>query len=123
MATVLVVDDDADVLATLAAIIKSGGHSVVKANSGTTALDILDGDLPIDLLVTDVIMPGLNGFNLARMARMRRRSLRILYVTGFHETVVAMRDTGSRYGKMLNKPLLPADLRREVNDALAANPM
>src|SRR6266478_514130 len=87
MATVLMVDDDADVLATLAAIVKSAGHRVVQASSGITALDILDRDLSIDLMVTDVIMPGLNGFNLAQMARLRRHSLRVLYLSGYCDTV------------------------------------
>jgi CheY-like chemotaxis protein len=120
MASILVVDDDPDVLETLVAIVKAGGHSVVPAKNGNTALDILDGDTPLDLLLTDVVMPGLNGFNLARMARMRRKSLKILYLTGFHDTVTAMRDVGEKYGKLLNKPILPHDLRVEVDAALAA---
>ena len=120
MATILLVDDDADVLETLVAIVKSGGHRTVKAESGTAALDILDGDTPFDLMVTDIIMPGLNGFNLARMARMRRNDMKILYLTGFHEQVDTMRDTGERLGKLLVKPISPADLRKEVDAALTA---
>src|ERR1051325_7381629 len=109
MATILLVDDDTDVLDTLAAIVRAAGHSVIKAANGVMALDVLDGDAPIDLMVTDVIMPGLNGFNLARMARMRRAALRVLYLTGFHDAVTAMRDQGEKYGKMLTKPILPGD--------------
>jgi two-component system cell cycle response regulator CpdR len=119
MASVLVVDDDTDVLDILAVAIRSGGHSVIKATSGTAALNVLDGDIPFDLLVTDIIMPGLNGFNLARMANMRRPGLKIMYLTGFHEQAEAMRDHGSRLGKLLNKPIMPADLRKEVDEALA----
>ena len=118
MATVLVVDDDADVLETLVAIVKSGGHRTVKAGSGTAALDILDGEADVDLMLTDIVMPGLNGFNLARMARLRRRDIKILYMTGFHEQSAAVRDTGERLGKLLSKPLRAADLRREVDAAL-----
>jgi CheY-like chemotaxis protein len=118
MATVLVVDDDVDVLETLVAIVKSGGHRTVKAGSGTAALDILDGETDVDLMLTDIVMPGLNGFNLARMARMRRSDLKILYMTGFHEQSAAMRDTGERLGKLLLKPLRAADLRKEVDGAL-----
>jgi CheY-like chemotaxis protein len=118
MATVLVVDDDADQLDVLVAIVKSGGHQTVKAGSGTAALDILDGETAIDLMLTDIVMPGLNGFNLARMARMRRRDIKILYMTGFHEQSAAMRDTGERLGKLLLKPLRAADLRKEINAAL-----
>src|ERR1700746_7664 len=119
MATVLVVDDDIDVLDTLAAIVRARGPSGLQDARGGMAPDVLDGDAPIDLLVTDVIMPGLNGFNLARMARMRRSALRVLYLTGFSEEALAMRDGGDHYGKMLIKPLLPADLRKEINAALS----
>jgi CheY-like chemotaxis protein len=118
MATVLVVDDDADALEALVAILKSGGHRTVKAESGTAALDILDSDADVDLMLTDIVMPGLNGFNLARMARLRRRDIKILYMTGFHEQSAAVRDTGERLGKLLSKPLRAADLRKEVDAAL-----
>ena len=122
MARILVVDDDADVLDVLAAAIKSGGHSVVTAISGIKALNILDGDTPFDLMLTDVIMPGLNGFNLARMANLRRPGLKIMYLTGFHEEAAAMRDPGARLGKLLNKPIMPIQLRKEVDEALATTP-
>jgi CheY-like chemotaxis protein len=119
MANILVVDDDSEVLSTLANIVKAGGHTVATAASGTEALDLLDRGIPLDLMLTDVIMPGLNGFNLARMARSRRRGLKILYLTGYSEQEVASRDSGDRYGKMLNKPILPSELRDEVDSALS----
>jgi CheY-like chemotaxis protein len=118
----LVVDDEPDVLELVATIMTSVGHSITTAASGLAALNLLDSEKPFDLLVTDVVMPGLNGFNLARMARMRRRSLKILYMTGFHETVTAMRDTGERFGKLIGKPILPQELRSEVASALAGPP-
>jgi two-component system cell cycle response regulator CpdR len=121
MAHVLIVDDETDVLETLALIIEAAGHTVSTAKDGVAALDVLDGGNSLDLLLTDVVMPGLNGFNLARMARQRRSSLRVLYLTGFSEQAVSMRDPGDRYGKILTKPILPADLRREVNAALTAH--
>ena len=123
MAIVLVVDDDVEELEALVEIVRSGGHRTVKARSGTAALDILDGETEVDLMVTDIMMPGLNGFNLARMARMRRSGLKILYVTGFHEQTDAMRDSGQRFGKLLLKPLRSADLLREVDVALRPDPI
>jgi CheY-like chemotaxis protein len=118
--TILLVDDDPEALTILAAILQSGSHQVLTAKDGTAALDILDRDIPIDLLLTDVVMPGLNGFNLARMARTRRREIKVLYLTAFHETVVTMRDGGERYGKLLSKPIGATELRNEVEAALAA---
>jgi CheY-like chemotaxis protein len=120
MPTVMVVDDDADVLATLGSILKGAGYSVLEAGNGIEALDLLDRGDPLDLLLTDVIMPGLNGFNLARMARSRRPSIKILYLTGWFQTSETMLDQGEKYGKLLTKPILPDDLRREVGAALTA---
>src|SRR5690348_11489519 len=118
MAAVLLVDDDAEVLKTLATILERVGHSVATAANGMKALDILDEGKPLDLLITDVMMPGLNGFNLSRMARSRRPSMKVLYLTGYHEQALAMRDQGERLGKLLTKPIFPDDLRREVAEAL-----
>jgi CheY-like chemotaxis protein len=122
MATILLVDDDPDVLTLLAAMLQSAGHRMLHAKSGTDALDILDREIAVDLLLTDIVMPGLNGFNLARMARSRRRDLRVLYLTAFHETAVTMRDAGERYGKLLCKPIRATELCHEVDAALAAPP-
>src|SRR6185437_10609332 len=95
MATVLIVDDDPDVLDALSAVIASAGHVVERAGSGLAALDILDLDRSLELLLTDVIMPGLNGLNLARMARLRRANIRVLYISGFNE-LEAIRKTRGR---------------------------
>ena len=122
MACILVVDADAYVLELLVVNLKSSGHSVFKANSGIVALQILDASNAIDLMITDIVMPGLNGFNLARMARMRRPNLKIMYLTGYHEQSMAMRDPGERLGKLLTKPIMPAELRKEVDAALARKP-
>src|SRR5207302_9771719 len=82
MANVLVVDDDVEVLDTLAMMIIAGGHTVAKAASGFEALKSLDGDTPIDLMMTDILMPGVNGIALGRMAGERRPQLRVRYLTG-----------------------------------------
>ena len=96
---------------------------LLKAGSGTAALDILDGKTDVNLMVTDIVMPGLNGFNLARMARMRRVAIKILYMTGFNEQSAATRDAGERLGKLLLKPIRAADLCKEVDAALQVRVM
>jgi CheY-like chemotaxis protein len=120
MSTVMVVDDEPDVLMTIGNILKTAGHKVIAAGSGIEALNLLDRSERLDLLLTDVIMPGLNGFNLARMARARRPLLKVLYLTGWFQTAETMLDRGEKYGKLLTKPIQPDDLRREVSAALAA---
>jgi CheY-like chemotaxis protein len=79
-------------------------------------------DHPVDLLLTDMLMPGLNGFNLARMARLRRANIRVLCISGFNELEAIVQDQGPRLGKLLSKPIMPADLQREVAEAVATPP-
>lgn len=120
MAVVMIVDDEPDVLDTLGAIVARAGHDTLKAPSGLAALDLLDRNRELDLLVTDVIMPGLNGFNLARMALIRRPSLKILFLTGFFEVAQALRDPLAETMKLLRKPILPTDLTQAVTEAINA---
>jgi CheY-like chemotaxis protein len=120
MAALLVVDDDAEVLEVVCAVLSGMGHSVERASGDISALDILDGK-PIDLLLTDVMMPGLHGFNLARMAVLRQPEIKVLYFTGYTEYTIE-RDEGQKFGKLLHKPLTPDELRQEVEAALAAQP-
>ena len=120
MASVLVVDDDADVLEALSAALAAMGHVVESAPGGLAALAVLDRVHDIELLLTDVVMPGLHGFNLARMALMRKPDLRVLYFTGNAEIDIVQKDSGPKYGKILYKPLRPDELGREVAAALAA---
>jgi CheY-like chemotaxis protein len=119
MSDLLIVDDDQDILDLFKTFLTAEGHAVITANCGLPALDILDSSQQIDLMITDVIMPGLNGFCLARMAKTRRPLLKILYLSGNCENAEVSRDQGVRLGKLLNKPILVQDLRREVENALA----
>jgi DNA-binding response OmpR family regulator len=121
VAHIIVVDDDQDIRDWVGSVLREAGHDVVSAPDGIAALDILDGGGPLDLLLTDVIMPGLNGFNLARMARVRRPRLRILYLSGWSESEHVTRDVGVRHGKMLAKPIRAAELTHEVCAALKSN--
>jgi CheY-like chemotaxis protein len=118
MAALLVVDDDPEVLEAVCAVLAGMGHSVERAAGGIPALDILDGK-HIDLLLTDVMMPGLHGFNLARMAVLRQPDIKVLYFTGYTEYTIE-RDEGQKFGKLLHKPLAPDELRKEVEAALKA---
>jgi CheY-like chemotaxis protein len=120
MATIMVVDDEPDIATTLGELLRSAGHQVVEAGGGLAALTILEEGQPLDLMMTDIIMPGLNGFSLARMAKTWRPRLKILYLTGYAETEIAARDTGLRYGKILRKPIRAVTLFAEVDAALEA---
>jgi CheY-like chemotaxis protein len=104
--TILLVEDDAGVRAVTAAMLKELQFTVIEADNGSLALDIVDREPAIDLLFTDIVMPGMNGFELGRLARERRPQLRVLYATGYSASYTAP-DKGA---DMLTKPYREADL-------------
>jgi CheY-like chemotaxis protein len=117
--TILLVDDDPDVRDVLVALLAEPGYEVVPAMDGYEALRILD-DRPIDVLITDVKMPGITGFELARQAKLKRPNLPIMYMSGNED---ATRDAhGPAYGRVLRKPFRAIDLLVEVTRALRLTP-
>ena len=119
MAALLVVENDAFVLDALCTALTEFGHSVERATDGIAALDILDQGRGLDLLITDVVMPGLNGYNLSLMARERRPGLKVLYMSGNTEIDDIRRKLGAQSGKLLQKPFRLGSLEKAVAQALA----
>ena len=79
----LVVDDRTDVAATAGTILEDFGYNVTVVDGPRAALEVLDGEGCVDLLFTDLIMPGgINGVMLARAARERQPKIRVLLTTG-----------------------------------------
>jgi CheY-like chemotaxis protein len=83
--TILVVDDDALVAMGTVAMLEDLGHAVIEAHSGKKALEILEADSTIDLLVTDHAMPGMTGSELARIVQDRWPGLPMILATGYAE--------------------------------------
>ena len=83
--TVLLVDDDALIAMTTVDMLEDLGFKVIEANSGTRALEIIENDSAIDLLITDYSMPQMNGAQLASAVRDMRPELPILLATGYAE--------------------------------------
>jgi CheY-like chemotaxis protein/two-component sensor histidine kinase len=108
---VLVVDDDPNVLATMAAIIEDLGHSAIGASSAAGALDLLRSDREIDLVITDYAMPGVTGINLATNIISVRPGLPVAIATGYADTPL-----GAPFLARLDKPF-----RREKLAALIEN--
>ena len=114
---ILLVDDDPDVRAVAAAMLREAGHTVVEAGSGGAALERLGENAPpIDLLIADLAMPGMNGFELARAARQERPDLPVLFVTGFADMA---RSEESRHETVLQKPFRAEELTAKVAEALS----
>lgn len=118
MATVLVVDDDPDLLQIATEVLRQDGHQVLTARSGEEALAALDRDRSIDLLLTDVILPGVDGFMLADAATRRHAALRVMFMSGCYTQVpleTQLRDAGT----VLTKPWRANDFSSQVKAFLA----
>jgi PAS domain S-box-containing protein len=119
--SVLVVEDDASVRRLAVLGLSSNGYAVLEAANAGEALEIGAGTASIDLLVSDVVMPGMRGPELAERMRVMRPSIRLLLVSGHAETSEAFRDGDSRVIQLLPKPFTPERLARKVREILDAN--
>jgi two-component system response regulator AtoC len=112
--TVLVVDDDPLVLDVVAKILAAPGCTVVTARDGDEAVRAL-ANRTVDLMITDLKMPGLDGVQLGIQAKLMYPYLHIIYITGFAD--IAKR---ARYGRVLQKPIRLADLIQTVKSEMLA---
>jgi hypothetical protein len=112
--TVLVVEDESVVRAVILEMLGEQGYRTLEAVDGPTGLQILRSNQRIDLLVTDVGLPGMNGRQLADQAREMRPGLKVLFITGYAESV-AMADGFLQPGmEMITKPFDLGNLSRRV---------
>jgi signal transduction histidine kinase/ActR/RegA family two-component response regulator len=118
--TVLVAEDEAPVRAVIATVLRQAGYRVLEAENGTEAeqTSARHGGA-IQLLVTDVVMPGMGGRELAERVSRLRGDLRVLYVSGYAEDAVVQHDVLERGIAFLPKPITPDALLRKVRAVLA----
>lgn len=114
METVLVVDDEADVCELARDCLVAAGYSVLEARDGEEALRIAEGHPePIHLLLTDVMMPRLNGVELAGRLTRQRPDMKVLYMSGF-AVVGAQTEQLSGPGLQPGDPILPKPFSTEA---------
>ncbi len=117
--TVLVVEDDDAVRQLACHELRTLGYRVLEAASGAKALPLIDGEEIIDLLFTDVVMPGgMSGRQLADEARRLRPGLRVLYTSGYTENAIVHHGRLDPGVQLLAKPYRRADLARAIRQAL-----
>jgi PAS domain S-box-containing protein len=118
---ILTVDDNPVVRATLVSQLKELGYKVIEVSDAASALDQLDKEPKIDLLFTDIVMPGgLNGKELAKKAKAKYPNLRVLFTSGFPGTALSA-GAGLEDGDLLlNKPYRKRDLAEMVHRVLAS---
>ncbi len=118
-ATVLLVEDEAAILSLGKAGLERQGYAVLTAQSPSEAIALVHRHTgPIDLLVTDVVMPGMNGRQLADHLVQLRPELRVLYVSGYPADAIAHRGVLDPGVQFLQKPFTARDLARKVQQAL-----
>jgi CheY-like chemotaxis protein len=119
--SILIVEDDALVREYVVTQIKRLGYETFAAKNAAEALETIDSARRIDLLFTDVIMPGgMNGRQLATEALKRRPELKVLYTSGYTENAIVHHGRLDAGVLLLAKPYVSSDLARMIRIALAA---
>ena len=119
--SILIVEDDALVREYVVAQIRRLGYETLAARNAAEALETIDGPRRIDLLFTDVIMPGrMNGRQLATEACKRRPGLKVLYTSGYTENAIVHHGRLDAGVLLLAKPYVSSDLARMIRTALAS---
>ncbi len=117
--TVLVIDDEPTVRMLMKDVLSEAGYRVLEAQDGPSGLRYLQTQQPLDLLITDVGLPGgMNGRQVADAARVNRPGLKVLFVTGFAETAVLGNGHLPPGMEVITKPFLVADLAAKVSEII-----
>jgi len=115
--TILVVEDQAEVRRIVVRQLSTLGYRVLEAEDAQAAFQVLRTDTPIDLLFTDVVMPGVSGIEVAAAAREARPGLRVLLTSGFADGVAGGTQVGVA-DAVLTKPYRRWDLARRIRGLL-----
>ena len=119
MAHILLAEDDESLRKFLAAALVKAGHAVSDFGDGGDAYECLKGD-SFDLLLTDIVMPGMDGIELAKRAAELNDGLKIMFITGFAAVALNSDSEAPKNAKVLSKPVHLRELVSEVNKMLAA---
>ena len=119
--TVLIVEDDPAVRVLISAVLKELGYAFVEASDANTALPIIESDQRIDLMISDVGLPGMNGRQLAEIGRQIRPELKVLFITGYAEHAAVRGGFLDPGMQLITKPftfdLLTAKVREMIRAA------
>jgi CheY-like chemotaxis protein len=117
--TVLVVEDDEAVRATVVEMLTELGYRVLKAPDASAALNVIDSGVPIDLLFTDVVMPGpLRSPELAKKAKERLPNVAVLFTSGYTENAIVHGGRLDRGVELIGKPYTKENLARKIRHVL-----
>lgn len=122
-ATALVVDDEPDLLEVAMTYLQEMGYRVLRAGDGASALRTLAAEPDVDLLVTDVVMPGgMSGVKLSQQVRRRHPGVRVVFTSGFPAQALSSRSTTRVDGPLVNKPFQRREFASALNRAMEGEP-
>ena len=112
MTRILLAEDDDSLRGFLARALERAGHDVTACADGEEAVTFLDQ--PWDLLLTDIVMPGVDGIEVARRAAAHQPGLRIMFITGFAAVALTAKEQAPAGAKVLSKPIHLREIVAEV---------
>ena len=116
LCTILFVEDDAGVRDSTVAILSDRGFRMLVARNAEEALRALETE-PVDILFTDIVMPGINGIELAKRAKALRPDLKIMFMTAYYSRA----REAAALGRLIFKPVREAEMVAELRGLLAAS--
>src|ERR1035441_8061837 len=117
--TILVVDDEPEIRKLVGAMVSSFGYKVLTADSGEHALTLYKHNGPFELLITDVVAPGMSGPMLADRLTALQSDLKVLFISGYDNTHLVQKYRSEEGYALLPKPFTVADLRTKMSGLLA----
>ncbi|HKT53026.1 MAG TPA: response regulator [Caulobacteraceae bacterium] len=115
---ILLAEDDESLRGFLARALERAGYEVIACPDGETAVEALDQAFHV--LLTDIVMPGIDGIEVARIAAQRQPQIRIMFITGFAAVALSAGDRAPAGAKVLSKPVHLREIVAEVERMMAA---
>ena len=120
MAKILLAEDDESMRRFLSSALEKAGHEVASFSQGDEAFDCLKDGHRFDLLLTDIVMPVMDGIELARKAADVAPKMKIMFITGFAAVALNPKNNAPKDAKVLSKPFHLRELVSEVERFMAA---
>jgi CheY-like chemotaxis protein len=117
--TVLVIEDNPAVRMVIVEVLRELGYHALEAGDAEAAMPVIESSRPIDLLVSDVGLPGMNGRQIAEHARRSRPSLKVLFVTGYAEGAASRSGFLAPGMAMMTKPFAIEALASKISEMMA----